>query len=259
MKIILIGALGRMGTHIDRLATDEGHTVIARVDPGFASAAAADHAPADGSAVSVARAAEVPESVAKEAEVLVDFSHHSATEEVLALARRGNIPTVIGVTGHSEDERRMIEAAGETLPVFRSANMSVGVAVLERLVREATRQLRDYDIEIVEAHHRQKADSPSGTALMLANAIRDIRPELTIRCGRSGTSPRDAHELGIQALRYGQEPGRHEVIFGGPYDTIRLTHEARDRTLFAAGALRAAAFIVKQEPGLYTMDDLVGA
>ena len=162
-----------------------------------------------------------------------------------------------GTTGHTEAERAHILAAADRIPLFYSGNMSLGIAVLCRLVKDAVRFFPQADVEILEAHHNRKADAPSGTALMLAEAVRTQRPEAPIRCGRSGSCKRVPGEIGISSLRLGNLVGIHEVLISTGTQTLTLKHEAHDRSLLAQGALEAAAFLQDKAPGLYTMDDLV--
>ena len=151
-----------------------------------------------------------------------------------------------------------IRAAAEHIPVFFSANMSLGVAVLADLVRRAAALFPDADIEIVEIHHNRKVDVPSGTALMLGRAVQDARPEAKLLVGRHENGKRTREEVGIHSLRLGSEVGTHEVLISTDTETISLKHQAHDRALFADGALAAAAFLRGKAPGLYTMRDLIG-
>ena len=191
------------------------------------------------------------------ADVLIDFSNHAGTQALLQEAVRRNLPAIICTTGHNEEERQTIINASESIPVFFSANMSVGAALLTKLVREAAAKFSG-DAEIVETHHRRKLDAPSGTALSLAKAIQEARPGAKIVCGRAGQHKREASEIGIQSVRMGNIVGIHEVFFGTDTETITLKHEAHDRGVFADGALDAARFLVGKPAGLYNMDDLLG-
>ena len=192
-----------------------------------------------------------------EADVLIDFSHHACTESLLAEAVKRGLPAIICTTGHTEEERQAIREAAERIPVFFSANMSVGVALLTKLVREAAAKFAG-DAEIVETHHRRKLDAPSGTALALARAIREARPGSEIVCGRAGQHKREGNEIGVQAVRMGNIAGIHEVYFGTDTETITLKPEAHDRGVFADGALEAARFLSGKPAGMYGMDDLLG-
>ncbi len=188
---------------------------------------------------------------------IVDFSHHTCIQAIMNFAVANQIPAVIATTGHTEEEKAVIHAAAEKIPVFFSANMSLGVALLVELAKTAAAAMPEAEIEIIEKHHDRKLDAPSGTALMIANALCEVRPEATVNCGRSGQGKRTPEEIGIHAIRLGNIVGEHEVMVGTPNQTITLKHEAHSRALFAEGALAAAAFLVDQKPGLYDMKSLV--
>ena len=188
-----------------------------------------------------------------------DFSRPAALGDVIALARRTKKPAVIATTGYTDEQLAEIKALSSEVPVFRSANMSVGVALLRHLCQEAAKVLGEtFDVEIVEAHHNRKADAPSGTALLLADAVKARRPDAAYVFGRSGHHPRQPNEIGIHSLRMGNVVGEHEVIFATDNQTITLKHQAHDRALFAEGALAAADFLQGQPAGLYHMEDLLG-
>ena len=189
---------------------------------------------------------------------IVDFSHHSCITAILDFAVTNGIPTVVATTGHTPEEIETIRSASERIPVFFSANMSLGVALLVELAKTAALAMPEAEIEIIEKHHNRKVDAPSGTALMIADAICDVRPEAYKNLGRSGQGKRNHDEIGIHAIRMGNIVGEHEVIVGTQNQTITLKHEAHSRALFAEGALAAAAFLVLRAPGLYDMKSLIG-
>ena len=162
-------------------------------------------------------------------------------------------------TGHTPEEKIKIAAAAELIPVFFSANMSLGVALLVELAKQAAVAFPEAEIEIIEKHHDRKVDAPSGTALMLADALCEVRPEATVNCGRSGQGKRTREEIGIHAIRMGNIVGEHEVIVGTDTQTITLKHEAHSRSLFAEGAIVAADFIIGKSAGLYDMNSMVAA
>ena len=193
------------------------------------------------------------------ADVIVDFSHHTAVAEVLANARALGCAAVIGTTGHTREEKELIRDAAEVIPVFFSGNMSLGIAVLCRLAAQATAVFPEADIEIVEVHHNRKVDAPSGTAKMLFEAVKSARPELTEHCGRAGEGKRLPNEVGISSLRMGNVVGIHEVHICTPSQTLTLRHEAGNRGMLADGACDAARFICGKKPGLYNMEDLLNA
>ena len=179
--------------------------------------------------------------------------------EVLAYGKQANCAVVIGTTGHTAEEKALIEEAAKELPVFYSGNMSLGIAVLCRLAKEAARFFPDADIEIVEIHHNRKVDAPSGTALMLYNAVKEVRPEACAHCGRAGEGKREKSEIGISSLRMGSVVGVHEVHICTPTQSLTLRHDAVTRSMLADGAVDAARFMVGKASGLYTMNELLEA
>ncbi len=164
---------------------------------------------------------------------------------------------VIATTGHTEQELNLIHKASASVPVFFSANMSVGIALLVKLAKITAAAMPGAEIEIIEKHHDRKLDAPSGTAVMLANELKTVRPNSRIVAGRSGHGKREREDIGIHAIRMGNIVGEHEVIFGTDNQTITLKHEAHDRALFADGAATAAAFLVGKPAGLYDMHSLL--
>ena len=193
-----------------------------------------------------------------DADVLVDFSHHTAVADVLAYAKKIGCAVVIGTTGHTEDEKALIYEAAKEIPVFFSGNVSLGIAVLCRLAKDAARYFPDADIEIVEIHHTRKVDAPSGTALMLFNAIKEVRPEATANLGRAGEGKRTKEEIGISALRMGNVVGVHEVHIHTGTQCLTLKHEAVTRAMLADGAVAAARFMEGKAVGFYNMESILG-
>ncbi len=195
--------------------------------------------------------------VAVDADVIIDFSHHTAIGRLTEYAVEKKIPLVIATTGHTEEEKALAVAASEKIPVFMSGNMSIGIALLMELVRRTVEVFPDANVEIVEVHHNQKIDVPSGTALMLANAVKEVRGgEFNI--GRHENGKRTRSEIGIHSLRTGRIIGEHEVRIDTGSQTITLKHESHGRELFAEGALCAAAYISVLEKGLYSVSDMIG-
>ena len=192
-----------------------------------------------------------------QADMVIDFSHHSAVADVLAYAQKHNIPVVIGTTGHTPEEKAMITEVAKRVPVFYSGNMSLGIAVLCKLASQTAAYFPDADIEIVEVHHTRKVDAPSGTAHMLFEAIQAVRPEATEHCGRAGEGKRTKQEIGISSLRMGNVVGVHEVHICTPSQTLTLRHEAGNRGMLADGAVDAARFMEGKQPGLYNMTHLL--
>ena len=241
MKILINGACGRMGRAIAGvLAEMPRHEIAARVDVSASEAdvlTRLDGAPA--------------------ADMVVDFSHHTAVSALLDFCEKRKLPVVICTTGHDEAELRRIADAAKRIPVFHSSNMSVGVALLCQMARDAARLFPEADIEIVETHHKHKADAPSGTAKMLFSAIQEARPEARMVCGREGMALRTPEEVGVHALRRGEIVGIHEVHITSATQSLTLKHEAFSRTLFAEGAVCAAEFMADKPAGLYDMKSLI--
>ena len=192
-----------------------------------------------------------------EADVVIDFSHHTAVAAVLNYAKAIGAAAVIGTTGHTTEEKALITAAAREIPVFFSGNVSLGIAVLCRLAKQAASYFPDADIEIVEIHHTRKVDAPSGTAHMLFNAIKEVRPNAYENCGRAGEGKRTKDEIGISALRMGNVVGIHEVHICTGTQTLTLKHESGSRAMLADGAVDAARFMVGKEKGLYTMENIL--
>ena len=190
-------------------------------------------------------------------EVVIDFSHHSAVADVLRYAAAQNCAAVIGTTGHTEEEKQLINDAARKIPVFFSGNMSLGIAVLCRLAAQAAAAFPEADIEILEIHHNRKVDAPSGTAHMLFRAVKQVRPNAVEHCGRSGECKRTKEEIGISSLRMGNVVGVHEIHICTPSQTLTLRHEAHNRSMFADGAVDAARFVLGKPAGLYDMESLL--
>ena len=247
MRIIIGGALGRMGRELTLAAEAAGVTVACGVDVAYC-----------GQTMPYAMVSGY-EQVTESADVIVDFSRPDALAELLKLAVERKTPVVLCATGYTEQELAMIAEAAEVVPVLRSANMSLGVNVLCELVRMAARTLDGFDIEIVEKHHRMKADSPSGTAVMLYEAAQKEKGSETEPVyGRYGrTEKRTDREIGIHAVRGGTVTGVHEVGSYGNGEQVILTHQAENRALFAQGALKAARFLKDKPAGMYSMRDVV--
>ena len=241
MRVIVNGACGHMGHEVLRVVEQSENACLAAAVDSFG-----------GEGVYTSLTDDLPE-----ADILIDFSHHTAVYDILAFAKKRSMPVIIATTGHTDDERDAIHAACGEIPVFFSANMSLGVALLVRLAKKTASVFPDADIEIVETHHNRKLDAPSGTAMLLANAIREVRTDAELVFGRSGMSKRKKGEIGMHCLRMGNIVGIHEVHVCTQSQTITLRHEAHDRSLFADGALAAAEFMIGKPAGLYTMQDLI--
>ncbi len=191
------------------------------------------------------------------ADVVIDFSHHTAAADVLSYARSIGAAAVIGTTGHTPEEKALITAAAEEIPVFFSGNMSLGIAVLCRLARQAAAAFPDADIAIVVTHHIPKMDAPTGTAHMIFNAIKEVRPQAVEHCGRAGEGKRTKDEIGIHALRMGNVVGVHEVHIVTPTQSLTLRHDAITRAMLADGAVDAARFMAGKPTGFYNMENML--
>ncbi len=239
MRAVLCGANGAMGKLISEILGDE---IVGRV--------------------SIDGENNVPKTFSDlgkvSCDVVIDFSHHSAVADVLAYAREVKAAAIIGTTGHTAEEKALISAAAEVIPVFYAGNVSLGIAVLCRLVKQAAAFFPDADIEIVETHHTRKVDAPSGTAHMLFNAIQEVRPNAVEHCGRSGEGKRTKDEIGIHALRLGNVVGIHEVHIHTGNQSLVLRHESGSRAMLADGAVAAARFMVGKGKGLYDMESILG-
>ena len=248
-NIILCGCGGKMGQAIVRAAADGAYRIVAGVD-------------INADAVAPACSFPVYQAISEfpgKADVIVDFSHHTSLPGLIAYAEQTGTPIVVATTGHTEEERARMQAATKRVAVFFSGNMSIGINLLIELARNAAKTLgMSFDVEIVEKHHNQKLDAPSGTALMIADAIKEERTETEYVYDRHAVrKARAPEEIGIHSVRGGTIVGEHEVIFAGSNESITLSHTAMSREIFAGGALRAAAYLAKKEPGLYNMSDLI--
>lgn len=239
IKVLLNGSRGRMGQAIAAAAAEAGVTLCATLDAGDA---VADHIGA--------------------CDVIIDFSSHRATEALLELALANKKPIVIGTTGHSAEEKTRLLGLAQQVPCVWAGNFSIGVNLLFALTRRASAILgADYDIEVVEMHHRFKKDAPSGTAARLLEIIQEERKlsAAALRHGREGiTGERTPTEIGVHALRGGDVVGDHTVMFAAMGERLELTHKASDRGIFARGSLRAAQWLVGRKAGLYDMQDVLG-
>jgi len=244
MRIILCGYAGHMGREVRECAGRAGDCEITGgVDPMIPEA----------EGVCVKSFAEIR----AEADVIIDFSHHSLTGALLDFAEEKGLPVVLATTGQTEEEKARIREAAGKIPIFLAANYSLGIAALTDLVKRAAALYPDGEIEIVEQHHDRKLDAPSGTALSLFRAIQEVRPGAVAACGRSGMGKRTPEEIGIHAIRMGNIVGVHEVMIGTQNERITLKHEAFSRGVFAEGSLKAAAFLIGKKPGMYDMKDLL--
>ncbi|MGL4849392.1 MAG: 4-hydroxy-tetrahydrodipicolinate reductase [Clostridium sp.] len=249
IKVLLNGCSGKMGSVISRIAeTDfENLEIVAGIDRNDNSF----NYPVFNS----------PEAVNVEYDVLLDFSRADALKGLMTLTEKTNKPLVICSTGFTEEDLAFIDLKSKTLPLFKSANMSLGINLINSLLKKVSPLLYgNYDIEIIEKHHNQKVDAPSGTALLLADTIKDSLPEETHYVhGRDGQKKREKSEIGIHAVRGGGIVGDHDVIFAGTGEVITLSHNAISRDVFAIGALKACEYMSNiTKPGMYDMNDVIG-
>jgi len=239
LRIQIVGSRGRMGQAIAAAAKEMGFEVSSAVDAG-----------------------EDPRPGMDASDVVIDFSAHHATEQIVTFAVERRKPLVIGTTGHSADQKEKLQKIASAVPCVWAGNYSVGVNLLFALTRRAASVLgSDYDAEVVEMHHRFKKDAPSGTAARLLEIILEERKldANALRHGRSGiTGERTPTEVGIHALRGGDVVGDHTVMFAALGERLELTHKASDRGIFARGSLRAAQWVVAQPAGVYDMQDVLG-
>lgn len=245
-KIILSGCLGRMGKAITEIVEN---TDGAEIVCGFDVAKGERNYPIYSDY----------ENLDVDADVIIDFSHPSNFENILSFAKAKNISVVVATTGLSAEQKAELKAAADEIPVFFSANMSLGINLLIRLAKMATKVLeKDFDIEIVEKHHNKKLDAPSGTALAIADAIADTMNDDAkyVYERQSVRKQREKSEIGIHAIRGGTIVGDHDVIYAGPDEVITLSHSAQSREVFAQGAVKAAMFMSGKPKGFYCMDDL---
>jgi 4-hydroxy-tetrahydrodipicolinate reductase len=257
MRIAVVGASGRMGCAVIRIARSQGLEVVCAIASIGVGRDVGELAGIGPIGVPVVDGLAALERV--HADVVVDFSAPAATLAVAPVVAANGIAMVSGTTGLTDDARLALDRAAEVVPVLWEPNMSVGVHVLTRLVAEAASALADWDVEIVETHHRAKVDAPSGTALRLADAVRSARANATrLVHGREGKpGPRQTDEVGVHALRGGDVIGDHEVHLFGGGERLELAHRATSREVFAHGALRAAQWIVGRAPKRYALGDVL--
>ncbi len=247
-NIAICGCNGRMGKFVYEFVTERDDCrVVAGIDMNTAKYADFDVVAS-------------PDELPVKPDVIIDFSHPSLLNSLLSYCLTNGVPIVFATTGYSEEQIQTIKSAAAQIPVFFTFNMSLGINLLVELAKKATAVLgNQYDIEIVEKHHNQKIDAPSGTALMLADAINSVLDNnMNYMYDRhSQRKKRDKKEIGIHAVRGGTIVGEHEIIFAGHHEIITLSHSAASREVFATGSINAAVFLKDKPAGLYSMSDLV--
>ncbi len=249
LHILLCGCFGKMGKMVTELLHERHDITLIGLDK-----------------VNQERALQFPvfhsfDEMNIDSDVIIDFSHHSMAFPVLEYVERTKTPAVLCTTGLDETVHARMREVANSVPILHSGNMSVGINLLLKLVKLAASALAEnFDIELVERHHNRKVDSPSGTAFMIANAINEaLNNSKTFVHGRHGLdTPRKKEEIGIHAVRGGTIVGEHSVIFAGTDEVIEINHRSNSRRIFGMGAVKAAEFLVKQPPGLYSMNDVLG-
>lgn len=247
IRILLNGCNGKMGQSVTR---------VCRLSDGAFIAAGVDTSIKENTSYPVYTS---PWDVKEEVDVIIDFSHPSALKGILGYAVEKNIPIVIATTGLTDEHKELIMQASHSIPVLLSANMSLGINLILQLVKRATKTLKgNFDIEIIEKHHNQKIDAPSGTALAIADAVNSVLDNKMkyVYDRHSNMQKRTRDEIGIHSIRGGTITGEHTVIFAGNDEIIEIKHTAVSKDLFASGALRAAAFLYDKAPGYYSMQDI---
>ncbi len=264
VKIVVAGARGRMGARIVALSKEyEGLRLAGAFERPGSGDIGKDIGTLSGIGVAGVILEEGPERVIERADVVIDFTNPGATIEHLKLASTKGKAMVIGTTGFSKDQIQEVMRITRDIPCVLAPNMSAGVNLLLRVLRDIAKVLGDeYDIEIVEAHHRLKKDAPSGTAMKMAQVIADAinrdLDEVAVYARRGIIGERTRKEIGIQTLRAGDIVGEHTVLFGGLGERIEITHRASSRDTFARGALKAAVWVYGRPAGLYDMQDVLG-
>jgi 4-hydroxy-tetrahydrodipicolinate reductase len=249
-KIIVCGASGRMGQTIGRMVHESSDLELV---------GGINLRPSTFFSVEIVETGHAEDLLKKtKADVMIDFTIASAAVENVKMAARNNVALVVGTTGFTPEQRGVMETAIDGhVPAVISSNFSVGVNIFWQLVRESARLLKDYDIEVIEAHHRNKKDAPSGTAKTILQIIDEEAGTRKKMYGREGMTERQ-NEIGVHVIRGGDIVGDHKVMFSKNFETIELSHRAYDRSVFASGALRAARWVVGKNPGIYGMSDVLG-
>ena len=254
-RVLVVGACGRMGQSLVRAIEASG-------DLRLGAALEREGHPSQGTPIAGAvRLGSDVGAACAAADVGIDFSSPASTLALLAAAQTRGLPLVVGTTGLDAEMEAKIAAAAVKLAIVRASNFSIGATVLMELVAEAARRLEGYEIDVLEMHHDQKKDAPSGTALSLARSAAEARgqqlEQATVFARHGITGARDPKSIGVQALRLGDSVGEHTVYFAGPGERVELSHRALSRENFTAGALRAARWLVGRAPGLYAMRDVL--
>ena len=247
INVLICGALGRMGKNVLN-ALNSSNKLIAKCGVDLVEDLSNPDFPIYDSI----------QKINEKIDVIIDFSSPKALDAILEFALKNNTPAVLCATGYSDEDINKINEASKNVALFRSGNMSLGVNILLDVVTKVAKALYGFDVEIIEKHHNNKVDAPSGTALMLADAVKQADPNKYYTYGREGiVGKRDKNEIGIHALRGGNIVGEHQVIFAGTDETVTISHQATDRAVFAIGAVKAAEYMADKKTGLYNMKDVL--
>lgn len=251
IRIIFNGIGGRIGQAMYKhLSLSNDYKIVAGADKFYS-----------GEKLDIPVYSDISE-ITEKADVVIDFSIPEAIGAVLDYASKNNLRLVIATTGHTSEQQKLIEASAKKIAVFKASNMSLGISILGNIAKETAGFLgTDYDVEIIEEHHNKKLDSPSGTALTLANVINEVRDNSCeyVYGRHSQKQRRQPNEIGIHAVRGGSIVGKHEILYIGSGEIITLSHEAQSKDVFVTGALRAASFIMDKQTGLFNMDSIIGS
>ena len=251
MKVLISGYCGHMGQILaNMIRKDNDLSLVAGVDKSADNASSLELNHNEPIFTTF-------DEVNLDIDLIVDFSHHSLTKNLIDFAKRKNLPLVIATTGQTDEEKLLIHDASKYIPIFFAANYSIGIAVLIKEAKDIARIMKDADIEIIETHHNRKLDAPSGTALKIADELKNVRTNANLILGRSGNKKREKNDIGINAIRLGNVVGVHEVLISTKHECLSIKHEAYDRGLFAEGAINAIKFLKDKKAGLYGMNDML--
>lgn len=251
MKVLISGIMGHMGQILSKMIREDNDlSLVAGVDKSADSASSLELNHNEPIFTTF-------DEVNLDIDLIVDFSHHSLTKNLIDFAKRKNLPLVIATTGQTDEEKLLIHDASKYIPIFFAANYSIGIAVLIKEAKDIAKIMKDADIEIIETHHNRKLDAPSGTALKIADELKTVRTNANLVLGRSGNKKREKNDIGINAIRLGNVVGVHEVLISTEHECLSIKHEAYDRGLFAEGAINAIKFMKDKKAGLYGMNDML--
>lgn len=248
MDIAVTGATGQMGSNVIKVSRDQDERI----------ALAVDREEQEHKGLKVESDGGLEDLLEeKDVDVIIDFTVPEATMKYLEVAMNTRTPIVIGTTGFTEEQEKIIQEAGDEIPVLKASNFSPSINVMRELVKEASDKLKDYDIEVTETHHNRKRDAPSGTAKMFLEDINQVKGDFEEVHGREGEQPREKDEIGVHAKRAGDIRGEHEILLAGNEEILKIKHRSESREVFASGALRAARWIKEKEAGFYSFSEVL--